>query len=215
MDKNHIRKIIKKTQDIVIFEVGAADGKDSAGFLHTFRDVDMKLYCFEPDDRNIKSFKALIHEDPHVTLVEKAIGEHSQKNVEWFKSHKAADNPGLDCIYSSSLRAPYKCTEEWPVLNFQKTHVDMISLDDFVEQNGITHIDFLWADVQGAEDLLIKGGRKTLESKVTFFYTEYGNVEYYHGQPTLQTIRALLPTMEMVADFRTDVLFANPKLLTL
>lgn len=213
MDKNHIKQLLRKTKDIIIFEVGAADGKDSAAFLHAFRDCDMHLYCFEPDDRNIQSFKFLIHEDPRVTLIEKAVGECTKSNVDWYKSHKAPEQPGLDCIYSSSLRSPHKCCEEWPQLKFQKTQVDMISLDDYVEQHMISHIDFLWADVQGAEDLLIKGGKKTFESKVLFFYTEYNNVEYYHGQPTLQSIRSLLPNFELAADLKTDALFVNPRLL--
>ena len=210
MDKELIKHLINKKRDIIIFEIGAADGRDSAAFLHTFADCDFKLYCFEPDSRNIKSFKGLIGNDPRVSFIEKAIGDHSQNNVEWHKSGRTES--GHEHIYSSSLREPYKCYETWPELVFEKTTIDMISLDEFVEKEGITHVDFIWMDVQGAEDLVIKGAAKTLETKVKFLFTEYGDTEYYHDQPTLKTIRGLLPNFEIIADFKTDVLFMNPKL---
>jgi FkbM family methyltransferase len=37
--------------------------------------------------------------------------------------------------------------------------MNSIRLDTFVKNNNIGHIDFLWLDCQGAEDIVIEGGR--------------------------------------------------------
>jgi FkbM family methyltransferase len=42
--------------------------------------------------------------------------------------------------------------------------VELVTLDDFVERNGIRRLDFMKIDIQGAEPLLLEGGRKTFAS---------------------------------------------------
>ena len=42
--------------------------------------------------------------------------------------------------------------------------ISLISLDDFVRENNITKIDFIKADIEGAERLLLKGAQKTLKT---------------------------------------------------
>ena len=46
---------------------------------------------------------------------------------------------------------------------FENTiQVESAKLDDWCLEHGISKIDFLWADVQGAEGDLIEGARETL-----------------------------------------------------
>ena len=52
-------------------------------------------------------------------------------------------------------------------------------------------IDFLWADIQGAEGEMIRGGQKAL-SATPFLYTEYSNDELYEDQVSLCEILGLL-----------------------
>jgi hypothetical protein len=70
----------------------------------------------------------------------------------------------------------------------------------------------IWADVQGAEENLIKGGLKTL-SHTKYFYTDYEDDELYEGQITLDQIKNLLPNFKAIGYFGNNVLFKNTALL--
>jgi len=202
MNKAFIKSLINKTEDVTIFEVGAADGLDTLDFANTFSDVkNFHLYAFEPDSRNILAFKQRIN-NPNVVLCEKAVGIDDGE-VDWYTSTRSKTTQE-DLIYSSSLRAPSgDLYDIWPQFkdSFIKEKKQSIRLDTFVEQNNIGMIDFAWVDCQGAEDLVIGGGKNTLENKVKFLYTEFSNREIYQGEKNLEQILALLPTYEVVKIF--------------
>jgi FkbM family methyltransferase len=206
MEKHQIRQLIN-TSNPVIFEIGAADGTDTLEFINTFNDLDFKIYCFEPDLRNIESFKQKVN-DPRVTLFEMAVGD---------KNGKATFNQSND-IYnlSSSLKKPMmeNMKATWPLMDFDKTYdVDVVTLDKFLEDNNIDKVDFIWADVQGAEDLMILGGKESLINKVRYMYTEYSNVEYYENELNLNEIIELIgENWEVVQVFTADVLLRNKNL---
>jgi hypothetical protein len=64
-------------------------------------------------------------------------------------------------------------------------------------------------DVQGAEDLVIKGGRELLR-RTKFIYTEYNNSEMYEGQLNLDGILDLLgDSWELIEVFDNDILLKN------
>jgi hypothetical protein len=91
--------------------------------------------------------------------------------------------------------------------------VECIKLDDYVNELGLTGkvIDFIWADIQGAEHLLIKGGVNTFKN-VKYFYTEYCGKEWYKGNKDAKGIQRMLPYFEVVQDFGGDVLLKNKNL---
>ena len=86
-------------------------------------------------------------------------------------------------------------------------------LDTWAAEQAVDSIDFIWADVQGAEVDLIKGGRATL-GKTRYFYTEYSNRELYAGQIDLKTLLKSLPEFEVVHRYETDVLLRNRRIRT-
>jgi hypothetical protein len=85
------------------------------------------------------------------------------------------------------------------------------SLDSWFAEQDIDQIDLIWADVQGAEENLIKGALKTL-SHTKYFYTEYEDGEFYEGQITLQQIKTLLPKFKVIGLFYNNVLFKNTEI---
>jgi FkbM family methyltransferase len=213
MNKYDIKNLINKTKDITIFEVGCADGLDSIDFLNTFSDIEgFNLYAFEPDDRNLQVFKSTIN-DPRIHLFEGVVSD-TNGDVTFYTSTKSFIT-GQELIYSSSLRMPGKdIYKMWPTLfqnegNFSPTTVKSVTLNTFVRENNIDFVDFLWMDIQGAEDLFINGGLETLNTKVKYFYTEYNNEEVYVGNPNLDRIVSMLPNFSILHDFKTDVLLVN------
>ncbi len=210
--KQQILSICQKysSEPYSLFEIGAADGNDTVEFINTFKDKNFHLYSFEPDSRNIVKFKAQVNSDK-VTLIEKAISNEVVAQKEWYLSSTGKD--GWVHTYSNSLREPFKHLEEWSHVPFEKSNTDVTTLDTFVEENKIEKLDFIWADVQGCEDLMILGGINSLNAKTKFLYTEYANIEYYKNQPTLNQILELLPNFRVLIDYKTDVLLVNKTLV--
>jgi FkbM family methyltransferase len=206
MNKNQIKSLINK-ENPTIFEIGAADGQDTLDFIRTFG--DLKLFSFEPEPSNIKLIKERINYE-NFNVFE---GVVSDLDGEITFNRSRTDNPN-DLRYSGSIKLPKDHLIEWNWIYFdEQIKVKTIKLDTFCEKNNIDIIDFIWADVQGAEDLMIIGGKETFKNKVRFLYTEYANREFYETQPNLDKILSLLGNdWEFVHDFGSDVLLKNKNL---
>lgn len=205
MNKDDIKKLINCPAPI-IFEIGCADGGDTEDFVRTFSDSNFRMYCFEPEPTNIEIFKSRNFND-NVKLFEGAVGDYSGY-IEFNRSRLSGDYNALR--YSGSINKPKEHLNEWPFIIFdEKTTVPITTLDSFCNSNNISHVDFIWADVQGAEDKLIKGGVEILKN-TRYLYTEYSNKEYYTGQMGLTSLLDVISNdWEVIIDFGTDVLLKN------
>jgi hypothetical protein len=96
-----------------------------------------------------------------------------------------------------------------PWCTFDETiQIKTKKLDTWCREECITAIDLVWADVQGAEEDLIRGGLNAL-SRTHYVYTEYSDFELYEGQINLRQIGKLLPAFKIVQRFQYDVLLQN------
>jgi FkbM family methyltransferase len=203
-------KALLHTDAPVILDIGANDGSTTLSFLKEFPNA--KIYAFEPDPRAAAKFKAQI-KDQRVQLFEIAIGS-SDGQAEFHVSSgvppeaPASEYPqGWD--QSGSLHAPKTHAQVWPWCKFEsKITIPIRRLDTWAQEHLNNEIDFIWADVQGAEGDLIAGGTATL-AKTRYFYTEYSNDEWYEGQPTLLQLSRNLNNFVIVHRFQMDVLFRN------
>jgi len=91
----------------------------------------------------------------------------------------------------------------------EKKQVKTMPLDGWVKKEKINKIDFIWADVQGAEKELIEGALKTLNEKTRYFYTEFYNEELYEGQINLKSILKKLPNFRIINIYGDNVLLEN------
>ena len=208
MNKNEIKNLINNTSP-VIFEVGAADGGDTEDFVNVFSDTDVKMYCFEPEPTNIEKFKSR-NFGKDVFLFEGAVGNYTGR-VDFNRSRDKYNEDSLR--YSGSINKPKEHLNEWDFIIFDENlDCRITTLDNFCEENKINNIDFIWADVQGAEDKMLLGAKKTLK-KTRYLYTEYSNKEYYEGQKNLQQILELLgEDWQLLEDFGADILLKNKNL---
>lgn len=207
LDMQAIKRLVGHS-DALIFEIGSANGQDSAEFLKTFTDSHFRLYGFEPEPKNIALIEKHI-QDRRFSLFKGAVSD--QSGMTSFNRSRS-DNPE-DLSLSGSLMKPKNHLKTWTQIYFdQKIEVPTITLDEFCKKNSIGVIDFIWCDVQGAEEKIIRGGAETFARKVRYFYTEYSNNEYYEGQPTRDMIIRLLPDFKVVRDFGTDILLKNKHL---
>ena len=196
-----------------VLEIGANDGMHTVLFLESFPQAH--VHAFEPDPRAAAAFRSNVR-DRRVTLHELAIGASNGRADFHLSGGVPPDaDAGMKQRYrrgwdqSGSLRAPKLHLDRFPWCKFVRTaSVEVRTLDTWSRKHAPGMIDFIWADVQGAEADLVRGGPETL-ARTRFLFTEYCNVEMYEGQPSLQAILGMLPGFEVVRRFPDDVLLRN------
>jgi len=226
-----IKKILQK-EDPLILEIGAHTGEDTRKFLLEFKNI--KIYCFEPDPRCINKFKKCIKDD-RCTLVEVAMSNNDGKAVlnmssGWptngipkFIRFLRLEKFYLSLMkkewdYSSSIKTAISNPRNYPWLIFdKKSEVKTIKLDSWIKENNIKLIDFIWADIQGAERDMIEGAENALKF-CKYFYTEYGETSSYTGALTRDETIELLQKhdYELVPEYSSgkeigELLFRNKK----
>ncbi len=205
---------IPRDQKITFFEIGAHVGKHTEAFLKVFPMAE--LWVFEPDPRNTAELKRLGF-DKKTKLFELAIGDKDGDMQMYLSSGKVQKGDPRTTLsnwtFSSSLKKPKEHLKAAPWVKFEHfAKVKVARLDTIKQQQGFGDIDFIWADIQGAEDMMIAGGQATL-ARTRYLYTEYANTELYEGQISLDEILKRMPggpaNWEVLADFSDDVLLKN------
>ena len=204
-------KVLIGKDDPVIIEVGANGGQTTEEFLREMPKA--RIYCFEPDPRAIRKFKDRIRSS-NVRLYECAIGnDNGLVNF----NQSSGEGEIRDWDQSGSIRKPKRHLETWPTVKFEsRIEVPIQCLDDWASTENIGMVDLVWADTQGAESDLIAGGSSVLKN-TRFFYTEYGAMEWYEGQISLDGICDALDGigLNLIRKFPIDALFYNRNLVNI
>ena len=199
---DHILKILASARSsIVVLEIGAGHGDDTVRLVEAVLETGKpyRFFAFECERNNIAPIVEKV--GSRVEIVPCAIGDRAG-SVPFIGSGSWA--------FSGSVKAPREHLKTNPWIPFQEpVEVPMIRLDDFCALRGIERVDFIWADVQGAEDLMIAGGMETL-ARTGWLYTEYYDTQEYDGQIPLDEIHRRLPGQWERAEVWADnVLFRN------
>jgi FkbM family methyltransferase len=93
---------------------------------------------------------------------------------------------------SSSLLKPKKHLEDHPDVFFEKKElVTCKTLDSWAYENGISKVDMLWLDMQGAEQQMLAASNKIL-STVSIIHTEVSKHESYEGASLYPSLKKFL-----------------------
>ena len=189
--KFDVFKVILDKSNPIIVEIGAHYGEDSVRFVETFKDA--KVFCFEPDPRNIAIFKKHVDDESFQDYEKPEVPEkYDWISYEDYQKHKL-NNSG-----SSSLKKGYEHN-----LNETIT-VKTRRFDNWIVENDLTGIDLAWIDVQGAESMVIEGMSSEI-TNINFIWIEYGETAYDGGLSRMETI-ALLNSkgFKILKDFNND-----------
>lgn len=207
---DHIGRIVAG-RDAVIIECGCYDG------YHTKLMQDLcsrvaksrRMVVVEPNSRVLKHAISRAS-DPMTTFLHAAICEHDG-DITLYVSSGPKPNEYLG---SSSVNPPDKVTEVYPGMKFDETMiVQAITLDSIFAMLGRPQIDFIWANIQGAEKRMIRGGLAKALPHTRYLYTEFSGGGLYCDDATLEDIVALLPGWRIVENWGSDVLLENEALL--
>lgn len=184
-DKYAISKSILKKYipaNAIIIDCGAHTGGDSlemarifpAAAIHAFEpvpDVYLLLEKYTSGIINIKRHKLALSD--------------KESTATMFVSSGQSDA-------SSSLLTPHAHLDDHPEVFFEnKIEVKTITLDAWARNNNITHVDFLWLDMQGFEFQMLQASSEILPT-VKAIHTEVSMKETYKGCKLYPEIRAWL-----------------------
>ena len=202
-----------RKDDPVILDIGCNDGGHTLEFLRLFKRA--RVYAFEPDPRALEAFRHKV-KDERAKLFDLAISD-SDSTTKFYVSGGLHPSPELEKLrpsgwdLSGSIKKPKGHLALYPWCTFgEPIIVQTKKLDTWCREESVKQIDLIWADVQGAEENLIRGGREALRHTL-YLYTEYSNRELYEGQIGLRKIRDLLPDFDVVYRFEADVLLKNKR----
>jgi len=198
-------------QPKTVLELGANNGSDSMRMLSAFPEAT--VHCFEPDPR------------PYSVLEQRLRGTRARcyplaiaaANGPITFHQSSGDHPEFEVNIpggwhaSGSIRTPKVHLTEFPWCTFDNDiTVEAVTLDTWASGAGVDTVDFIWADVQGAERDVIAGGHALL-ARTRLLYTEYCNRELYEGQATLAELLQMLPGWRVLHRYEWDVLLENTR----
>lgn len=206
-----IKFIFDSCHNPIILEIGAADGTDTTDLYTLARTAGEPYYhAFEPDPRNVELFRKKAHLK-NVMLNECAVSDHNGTALMYFSDGKHPNAGPGGWSFSNTLKQPTGHYQRYGWVTFREPMpVGTVTLDSYYRaQLAHNRIDFIWADVNGAEREMIAGGRGAL-SRTCFLLTEFARSrELFKGQSTLWDLARLLPDWEPVIIYETDVLLKN------
>jgi FkbM family methyltransferase len=210
----NIKEFIKNLVINTFVEIGSHFGTDTQDFRKFHPNA--RIVCFEPDIRNLRILKER-GIDKICELYPIALSNRNGKSTFYLSSGDSVGRVSEQILQendwscSSSLKKPTGHLYTHPWISFDnQIEVETKRLDDIESLKGHT-IDFMWVDVQGAEDLVFSGALETLK-RTKYLYTEYSNDELYEKQLNKQSILKLLGNdwVEMY-DYGGDILLHNTR----
>ncbi|ULQ56252.1 FkbM family methyltransferase [Flavihumibacter rivuli] len=154
-----------------ILEAGACDGNDTQELARLW--PKGKVYSFEPVPEMYKKAAERNRQEKNVKLYPFALNDSTGKvtiNISSGRSNA-----------SSSILKPKGHLDVHPdVLFSESIDVPSFTIDDWACNEGVTHIDLMWLDMQGAEYKVLKAAPRILQT-VKLIYSEVSLIETYEG----------------------------------
>jgi FkbM family methyltransferase len=186
--RQELEQLLRDVRKPMIFDIGSCEGEDSIRLTRAFPRAT--IHSFEPVPRNVEMIRANFARyapqlnAPHAC----ALGDVDGTAVLHLSSgHPDGVPEEANWDYgnkSSSLFAPSSLMSlHYPWLHFEsKLTVRVERIDTFCQRHGISSVDFLYIDVQGAELQVLKGAGHLLRS-LRAAWLEVEAIELYAGQP--------------------------------
>lgn len=162
----------------VVLDLGANYGL----FSSLASSKNCRVYAFEPTEVIVKQFLNHLAEiDENIQIINKAVS--NKTGISSFKL-----NPGKSSCNSLVESNTTDLTAQ----------VETITIDEFVQEQDLSSVDFIKADIEGAERLMLEGARNTLRE-----YAPKLAICYYHCLDDLSVLTKLIKSAN--PDYKIDV----------
>ncbi len=185
MNKLQLIALLKKDKPVIL-DIGCYDGKDSKQLADVW---NTEVHCFEPDPLSQDIFIANHGNDKRLKLYGCALSDVDGE-IEFYQSNHPQSN---------SIKEPLEHLNVFPTIKFdEKITVTSQRLDTWYRHVlRDKTIDFIWADVNGAEHDLIKGGQIAL-ANTRYLYIETAKTELYLNQQHYSFLERDLPDFKIL-----------------
>jgi FkbM family methyltransferase len=187
-------------ENAVILEAGASRGMDTVKFARLW--PHGRIHAFEPEP---STFGILTEETKMFPNVKRhPLALSTETGTASF--HVSSRDGVSNATDASSLLKPTSVREVWDTLEFaREIEVRTITLSDFMREERIKHIDFMWLDMQGMEIKCLLASADVL-ARVDRIYMEVFLKPLYEDAPLYPEVRRAM----LSAGFRPVREFLNP-----
>lgn len=211
---------------LVIFEIGAHEGQETAALRLLFPSLRTRLWAFEPDPRSAHVLRhteyARESAKAGITVVEAAASDTDGSATLHLSSGEPPHSPGTpppqahgpkaNWTRASSLKEPVAIKRLTPWVKFDQTAtVKTVRLDTYCQQHRLRQIDLLWCMPAGSQDLVLAGAQDIL-SRTRLLYIDSADAELYRGQLNSKQIAERLPNparWQAIGGTEATTLFKN------
>ncbi|HEY7089619.1 MAG TPA: FkbM family methyltransferase [Tepidisphaeraceae bacterium] len=176
-------QLYRKIHPVAVLDIGAHHGYTVDKMLDYAPGA--KIHAFEPTPESASVLRRRLTGRQNVHVHEMALGDKTGTvsfhiNV-GEQTNSLLDNPPPG-------QTPYEKAQE----HLAAVQVQAMTLDDWAARFEPTGWLMIKADIQGAERLLVSGGRKTFAQRVACFYTEICLLPLYENQTTFWELHTIL-----------------------
>ncbi|MBR8838293.1 MAG: FkbM family methyltransferase [Stigonema ocellatum SAG 48.90 = DSM 106950] len=194
--ERELKLFFSSEQKLVILDIGSCEGEDSIKYSRIFPLA--RIYAVEPLPNNFPILLANLEKYgvTNVKALPIALSDEVGKASFYVSSgHPEHLRNTSDWDYgnkSSSLLPPDETEKYYPWLKFNEViTVDTDTLENVCREHGITTIDFIHMDVQGAE-LKVLHGAGSLIKDIKAIWLEVEAVSLYKEQPLKRDIEGFM-----------------------
>jgi len=214
-------RLLPREAPLAIFDIGSCEGEDSIRYARLFPSA--RIWAIEPLPSNVELIKANLarYGVDRVEVVALALSD-SAGRATFHVSSGRPDNapPDVDWDFgnkSSSLLPPAEHLRIHPWVHFDKSiEVETDRLDALAQRCGVTTIDYIHMDVQGAELSVLRGAGTLLDS-VRVIWTEVEAKPLYQDQPLKGEVERFMRSrgfekrLDTVGNVCGDQLYVNTR----
>lgn len=149
----------------VVLDLGANIGTTSLLFSSLVGN-EGKIFSFEPVTNDVLQINKQMNNANNIEIIPKCVSNENGKVEIEISDY---------CLDSSIARRKY--TEKYYQL---KKEVDCVTLDSFAREKGLDRIDFIKMDIEGAEELALKGGLEMIKKfrpklSISSYHIDFNN----------------------------------------
>ncbi len=180
-----IARVIAATGPACLLDIGSHVGKTIAR-LSEFSGA-LPIHGFEPTPGSFEILQRRFRNAPHVHLHPFALGDRTGKAI--IHCNRNEQTNSLRNNDRGNRESLSEATE-----TLGELEINLQTLDQWYAESGIEGGLVIKCDVQGAEGMVLDGGREAFRSKVYAFYSEAQIAPMYEGQIAFDELHRRLTT---------------------